>query len=52
MSPEPYKQSLSDAVAKLMDIRELLFDVTFQVAITNELKDWSDTVDVGEVHTI
>ena len=52
MSPDPYKQSLTDAIAKLIDIRELLFDATFQVAITNELKDWSDTVDVGEVHTI
>ena len=52
MSPDPYTQSLNEAVAKLIDIREVLFEATFQVAITNELKDWSDTVDVGEVHTI
>ena len=48
---EPYKQSLTDAAAKLIHIRELVFDAAFQVAITNELKDWSDTVEVGEVHT-
>ena len=48
---DPYKQSLTDAAAKLIHIRGLLFDATFQVAITNELKDWSDTVEVGEVHT-
>ena len=48
---DPYKQSLTDAAAKLIHIRELLFDATFQVAITQELKDWSDTVEVGEVHT-
>ncbi|OGX88596.1 hypothetical protein [Hymenobacter glacialis] len=52
MSPDPYTQSLNEAVAKLIGIREALFEATFQVAITNELKDWSDTVDVGEVHTI
>lgn len=52
MSPDPYKQSLTDAAARLIHIRELLFDVTFQVAIANELRDWSDTVKVGEVHTI
>lgn len=52
MSPDPYKQSLTNAAAKLVHIRELLFDATFQVAIANELRDWSDTVEVGEVHTI
>lgn len=52
MSPDPYKQSLTDAAARLVHIRELLFDATFQVAIANELRDWSDTVEVGEVHTI
>ncbi len=45
MSPDPYKQSLTDAAARLIYIRELLFDATFQVAITNELRDWSDTVE-------
>ncbi len=52
MSPDPYKQSLTDAAARLIYIRELLFDATFQVAITNELRDWSDTVEEGEVHSI
>jgi len=52
MSTDPYKQSLTDAAARLIHIRELLFDATFQVAIANELRDWSDTVEVGEVHTI
>ena len=52
MPNEAYRNSLSDAVAKLLDIRELLFDATFQVAVTNELKEWSDSIPVGEVYTI
>jgi hypothetical protein len=52
MPTEAYRSSLADAVAKLLAIREQLFDATFQVAVTNELKEWSDSIPVGEVYTI
>jgi hypothetical protein len=47
MPTEAYRSSLADAVARLVAIREQLFDATFQVAVTNELKEWSDSIPVG-----
>jgi hypothetical protein len=52
MPTDAYRSSLTDAVARLLAIREQLFDTTFQVAVTNELKEWSDSIPVGEVYTI
>ena len=52
MQLTPYKQALQDAVSTLVAIREQLFDTTFQVAVTGELKEWSDTVAVGESITM
>ncbi|MGI4822603.1 MAG: hypothetical protein ACRYFV_15445 [Janthinobacterium lividum] len=52
MPAEAYQDSLSHAITTLLAIREQLFDVSFQVAVTNELKEWSDSIPVGEVYTI
>jgi len=48
MDPNEYKESLQQAAAALVNIREQLFNTTFQVAITGELKEWSDTIPEGE----
>ena len=47
MNPAEYKESLQQAAAALLTIREHLFDAIFQVAIIGELKEWSDTVADG-----
>ncbi len=51
MSLSPYQESLSTSISRLCEIREQIFDMAFRTAITNELKDWSDTIDVGETVT-
>lgn len=48
MEPSNYKESLQQAAAGLLNIREQLFDIVFQVAITGELKEWADGIDDGE----
>jgi hypothetical protein len=45
-----YRETLTETVTKLDDIRQQVFDLIFQVAITGELKEWSDSVPVGEFH--
>jgi len=52
VTPDPYKESLSAAVTRLIEIREQIYDTTFQVAITGELKEWSDTIEEGDSYTI
>lgn len=51
MQTEPYRETLTETVTKLVDIRQQVFDLLFQVAVTGELKEWSDSVPVGEFHT-
>ena len=51
MDTSDYEDSLQQAAAALVDIREQLFNIVFQVAITGELKDWAESVDVGETVT-
>lgn len=50
MQIDNYRETLSETVTKLVDIRGQVFDLVFQVAITGELKEWSDSVPVGEFH--
>lgn len=45
-----YAAALRDSVLKLARIRNEVFDLSFTLAITGELKEWSDTVPVGEDH--
>lgn len=48
METTDYKDSLQQAADALVGIREQLFNIVFQVAITGELKEWSDSIDVGD----
>lgn len=50
MQADHYRETLTETVTKLVDIRQQVFDLLFQVAITGELKEWSDSVPVGEFH--
>jgi len=51
MEPPEYKESLEQAAAALVGIREQLFNIIFQVAITGELREWADSVEIGEQFT-
>lgn len=48
MIPGPYKESLSAAIALLIEVREQINEATFHVAVTGELKEWSDTMEEGD----
>lgn len=48
MESSEYKESLQQAATTLIAMREQLFHTVFQVAITGELKEWSDSIDVGD----
>lgn len=51
MQEESYRESLTVAVSKLVDIRQQVFDLAFDLAMAGELKEWSENVPAGEVHT-
>lgn len=51
MQTDTYRETLTETVNKFVDIRQQVFDLLFQVAITGELKEWSDSVPAGEVHS-
>lgn len=44
MQTDHYRKTLNETVTKLVDIRQQVFDLLFQVSITGELKEWSDNV--------
>ena len=46
-----YRTVIRDAVLKLVGIRNEVFDLSFDLAISGELKEWADAVPVGEDHT-
>ncbi len=52
MQANHYRETLIAAVDKLVAIRHEIFDLGFGVAVAGELKEWSDTVPIGEAHTI
>ena len=52
MEPTAYKESLEATAAKLLAMREELFEAIFQIAITDELREWSATIEVGETYSI
>jgi hypothetical protein len=51
MQQEYYQQVVADAANKLVDIREVVFNAIFQLAMAGELKEWSDAVGVGDSFT-
>lgn len=50
-SGNPYKEQLIDAVNKIVEIRETLFDAIVPLALEGELKEWNDTIENGEYFT-
>ncbi len=51
MNKETYWTGLISALDKMIEANNFLFDGAVSIALSGELKDWSDTVPVGEVHT-
>jgi hypothetical protein len=51
MNKITYRAGLISALDKMIEANNCLFDGAVSIALSGELKDWSDTVPVGEVHT-
>lgn len=51
MQTDHYRETLTETIKKLVDIRQQIFELLFQLAIKGELKEWSDNVPTGETHT-
>ncbi len=45
-----YKNSVIEAVKNLTEIREAIFLTVFNIAMAGELKEWNDSVEVGETY--
>jgi predicted amino acid-binding ACT domain protein len=51
MQKENYREVLSNTVNNLVNVRQVLFDGLFELAIAGELKEWNESVEVGESYT-
>lgn len=45
---DDYQTNISKTVEILTETKDKLIQKVFDLAITGELKEWSDTIDVGE----
>lgn len=43
-----YENAIVNLIVELNHTKGNLIDNLFQIAITGELKDWAETVDIGE----
>lgn len=50
MQSEEYRECLKDALKNLVTVNETIYDSIVPIAMTGELKEWSKSVPIGEVH--
>ena len=50
MEVNVYKETLKDALLNLIKVNESIFNSIVPIALHGELKDWSDSVPIGETH--
>ena len=50
MQSPNYKESLAEALQTLVEVNERIYDSLIYIETQGELKEWNDSVPVGEVH--
>jgi hypothetical protein len=50
MQSEFYRDSLVDALKNLVEVNLMIYNSLIPVAMTGELKEWSESVPIGEIH--
>ena len=50
MQSPNYKESLAEALRTLVEVNEGIYDLLIYIETQGELKEWNDSVSVGEVH--
>jgi hypothetical protein len=50
MQPDNYKENLRNALQNLIKVNQSIFDSLISISMQGELKEWSDSVPIGEIH--
>ena len=50
MQAEQYRETLKDALKNLFEVNGKIYDSMIPIAMTGEMKEWSSSVPIGEVH--
>lgn len=50
MQSDEYRECLKDALKNLVKVNESIYDLLVPIAMTSELKEWSKSVPIGEIH--
>ena len=45
-----YQETLKDALKNLYEVNRMIFNSMIPIAMTGELKEWSNSVPIGEIH--
>ena len=50
MQSENYRDSLREALKNLFEVNGIIYNSLIPIAMTGELKEWNDSVPIGEEH--
>lgn len=50
MQTDKYKESLKQVLKKLIRVNETIFNSLIDISMQGELKEWNETVPIGETH--
>jgi hypothetical protein len=50
MNTDNYKENLKEALLNLIRVNESLFNSIIDISMQGDLKDWNDSVPIGETH--
>ena len=50
MQTDNYKENLKEALKNLIRVNESIFNSLIDISMQGDLKDWNDTVLIGETH--
>lgn len=50
MQTDNYKENLKEALKNLIKVNESIFNSLIDISMQGDLKEWNDTVPIGETH--
>lgn len=50
MQTDTYKENLKEALKNLIRVNESIFNSLIDISMQGDLKEWNDTVPIGETH--
>lgn len=50
MQTDNYRENLKEALKNLIEVNQSIFDSIIPISMQGELKEWNDSVPIGEVH--